>query len=97
MEGTEPRGSSALHAKQRKGVLRCADCDLPLLSSYAKYESATGWPSFHTPLPGALATKTNFKLILPRTEHHCARCEGHQRHVFGDGPAAGATETTAWR
>ena len=84
--GTEPPGSSALNAEKRKGVFHCAGCDLALFSSDAKYESGTGWPSFHTPLPGALGTKTDFKLILPRTEYHCARCTGHQGHVFDDGP-----------
>lgn len=85
-EGTEAPGSSALNAEKRKGAYHCAGCDLPLFSSDAKYESGTGWPSFHTPLPDALAMKTDFKLILPRTEYHCARCEGHQGHVFDDGP-----------
>ena len=85
-EGTEAPGSSALNAEKRKGAFHCAGCDLPLFSSDAKYESGTGWPSFHTPLPDALAMKTDFKLILPRTEYHCARCEGHQGHVFDDGP-----------
>jgi peptide-methionine (R)-S-oxide reductase len=85
-EGTEAPGSSALNAEKRKGAFHCAGCDLPLFSSDAKYESGTGWPSFHTPLPGALAMKTDFKMILPRTEYHCARCEGHQGHVFDDGP-----------
>ena len=85
-EGTEAPGSSALNAEKRKGTFHCAGCDLPLFLSDAKYESGTGWPSFHTPLPGALDTKTDFKLILPRTEYHCARCEGHQGHVFDDGP-----------
>lgn len=85
-EGTERAGSSPLNAEKRKGLFHCAGCDLPLFSSDAKYESGTGWPSFHTPLPGALGTKTDFKLILPRTEYHCARCEGHQGHVFDDGP-----------
>jgi hypothetical protein len=36
--------------------------------------------------PGAIGTKTDLKMILPRTEYHCARCEGHQGHVFDDGP-----------
>ncbi|WP_088280991.1 peptide-methionine (R)-S-oxide reductase MsrB [Ideonella sp. A 288] len=85
-EGTEAAGSSALNDEKREGVFHCAGCDLPLFSSNAKYESGTGWPSFHTPLPGALGTKTDYKLILPRTEYHCIRCEGHQGHVFNDGP-----------
>ena len=85
-EGTEPAGTSALNSEKRKGTFACAGCDLPLFSSDMKYESGTGWPSFFTALPGALATKTDFKLILPRTEYHCARCEGHQGHIFDDGP-----------
>ena len=85
-EGTEPPGSSALNAEKRRGVFRCAGCELPLFASEAKYESGTGWPSFHTPLVGALGTRTDFKMILPRTEYHCARCDGHQGHVFDDGP-----------
>jgi peptide-methionine (R)-S-oxide reductase len=86
-EGTEPPHSSALNAEKRKGTYHCAGCDLPLFSSDTKYESGTGWPSFFSYLPGAVATKTDFKLIWPRTEYHCARCEGHQGHVFDDGPA----------
>jgi peptide-methionine (R)-S-oxide reductase len=85
-EGTEAPGSSPLNAEKRKGTYHCVGCDLALFASDAKYESGTGWPSFHTPLPGALGTRTDFKLILPRTEYHCARCEGHQGHVFDDGP-----------
>jgi peptide-methionine (R)-S-oxide reductase len=85
-EGTERPGSSALNAEKRRGSYHCAGCELPLFSSDAKYESGTGWPSFHTALPGAVVTRTDFKLILPRTEYHCARCEGHQGHVFDDGP-----------
>jgi peptide-methionine (R)-S-oxide reductase len=86
-EGTERAGTSALNAEKRKGRFHCAGCDLPLFSSEAKYESGTGWPSFFATLPGAVGTKTDFKHIWPRTEYHCARCEGHQGHVFDDGPA----------
>jgi peptide-methionine (R)-S-oxide reductase len=85
-EGTERAGSSPPNAEKRKGIFACAGCELPLFQSQHKYESGTGWPSFHTPIDGALATKTDFKLVLPRTEYHCARCEGHQGHVFDDGP-----------
>ena len=86
-EDTERPGSSPLNAEKRRGTYHCAGCDLALFSSDAKYESGTGWPSFHTALPGALGTKTDYKLILPRTEYHCARCGGHQGHLFNDGPA----------
>ena len=85
-EGTERPGSSALNGEKRKGIYACAGCELPLFQSQNKYESGTGWPSFHTPIAGALGSKTDFKLVLPRTEYHCARCEGHQGHVFDDGP-----------
>ena len=84
--GTEAPGSSALNGEKRQGNFHCAGCDLRLFSSDAKYESGTGWPSFHTPLAGALGTRTDYKAILPRTEYHCVRCEGHQGHVFNDGP-----------
>ena len=85
-EGTEAPGSSALNHEKRRGIYQCAGCAWPLFASEAKYESGTGWPSFHTPLPGAIGTRRDFKLILPRTEYHCARCGGHQGHVFDDGP-----------
>ena len=56
-----------------------------------KYESGTGWPSFFDTIPDRVATRRDFKLILPRTEYHCARCGGHQGHVFDDGPAPRGT------
>ena len=85
-EGTERAGTSPLNAEKRKGRFHCAGCDLPLFASSAKYESGTGWPSFFDPLPGAVKTKRDYGLGLPRTEYHCARCGGHHGHVFNDGP-----------
>jgi peptide-methionine (R)-S-oxide reductase len=85
-EGTERPGSSPLNAEKRAGRYVCAACALPLFTSAMKFESGTGWPSFTTALPGAVETKTDFKLVLPRTEYHCARCGGHQGHIFEDGP-----------
>ncbi|MFO1224801.1 MAG: peptide-methionine (R)-S-oxide reductase MsrB [Burkholderiaceae bacterium] len=86
-EATERAGTSPLNNEKRAGRYLCAGCDLPLFESRHKFDSGTGWPSFHTAIAGALVTKTDFKLLLPRTEYHCARCEGHQGHVFDDGPA----------
>jgi peptide-methionine (R)-S-oxide reductase len=85
-EGTERAGTSPLNDEKRKGTFVCAGCDLELFRSDMKFDSGTGWPSFFTTLPGAVATKRDFKLFLPRTEYHCARCGGHQGHVFDDGP-----------
>lgn len=85
-EATEPPGSSPLNQEKREGTFVCAACHLPLFESGAKYESGTGWPSFYEPISGCVATKSDSKLILPRTEYHCARCGGHQGHVFKDGP-----------
>lgn len=85
-EGTERPGSSPLNAEKRAGTYHCAGCDLPLFSSTTKYESGTGWPSFFDTLPGAIQTRTDYKLFVPRTEYHCARCGGHHGHVFKDGP-----------
>ena len=85
-EGTERPFTSPLNAEKRAGNYLCAGCELPLFSSAGKFDSGTGWPSFFTTLPGAVETHTDYKLILPRTEYHCARCGGHQGHVFDDGP-----------
>jgi peptide-methionine (R)-S-oxide reductase len=85
-EDTEPPRSSPLDREKRKGTFVCAACMLPLFESAAKFDSGTGWPSFFQPIAGRVATKTDYKLILPRTEYHCARCGGHQGHVFEDGP-----------
>ncbi|MFW5926960.1 MAG: peptide-methionine (R)-S-oxide reductase MsrB [Wenzhouxiangella sp.] len=86
-EATERSGSSPLNEEKRDGTFICAGCFLPLFSSEHKYESGTGWPSFYQPIhPEHVGTKKDFRLIWPRTEYHCARCGGHQGHVFDDGP-----------
>ena len=84
--GTERAYTSPLNDEKRNGTFVCAGCGNELYSSAHKYDSGTGWPSFWQPLDGAIATKVDFKLILPRTEYHCSRCGGHQGHVFNDGP-----------
>lgn len=85
-EDTEYPGSSPLNDEYRDGIYLCAACYLPLFESKHKYSSGTGWPSFTQPIAGHVATKRDYKLILPRIEYHCARCGGHQGHVFKDGP-----------
>ncbi|MDQ6999648.1 MAG: peptide-methionine (R)-S-oxide reductase MsrB [Mariprofundus sp.] len=84
--GTERAFSSALNKEYGRGSYVCAGCDLPLFESDTKFDSGTGWPSFYAPIEGSVETKRDFMMILPRTEYHCARCGGHQGHVFNDGP-----------
>lgn len=86
-EGTERAFTSPLNAEKRTGTFVCASCGQPLFESITKFDSGTGWPSFFRPIEGAVETKTDFKMIVPRTEYHCTRCGGHQGHVFRDGPA----------
>jgi peptide-methionine (R)-S-oxide reductase len=85
-EDTETPFTSALNKEKRKGTFVCAGCNQRLFSSSTKYDSGTGWPSFWQPLAGGIGTKTDYKIGLPRTEVHCARCGGHLGHVFNDGP-----------
>ncbi len=85
-EGTERAHSSPLNSEKRKGIYHCAGCDLALFKSETKYDSKTGWPSFYDVIPGRVGTKVDYWIGYPRTEYHCARCDGHQGHVFKDGP-----------
>ena len=85
-EATERPYTSPLNDEHRAGTFLCRGCALPLFRSQTKFESGTGWPSFYAPIEGALGTKQDFAIGFPRTEYHCARCLGHQGHVFDDGP-----------
>lgn len=58
-----------------------------LFSSLDKYDSGTGWPSFTKPLePRNIKTKTDYKLLYPRTEVRSKNADSHLGHLFEDGP-----------
>jgi peptide-methionine (R)-S-oxide reductase len=60
----------------------------PLFSSLDKFDAHCGWPSFTQPLEGDnIKTRTDFKLIMPRTEVRSKNANSHLGHVFNDGPA----------
>ncbi len=87
-EATERAFTSPLLEEHREGTFICAACFLPLFASKDKFDSGTGWPSFTRCIPGHCGFKADHMLAFEeRTEYHCARCGGHQGHVFDDGPA----------
>ena len=85
---TEPAFSGALYRNKEKGSYHCGACGATLFSSQTKFESGSGWPSFHSP-----ENAENVELIddnshgMRRTEVRCAACQSHLGHVFDDGPA----------
>jgi peptide-methionine (R)-S-oxide reductase len=85
-EGTERAYTSTLNDEKREGNYYCVGCNSKLFSSKMKFDSGTGWPSFFESYSGAFETSTDFKLVYPRTEYHCAKCDGHHGHLFDDGP-----------
>ncbi len=86
-EGTERPFTSPLNDEHRRGTFNCAGCALPLFRSDWKYNSGTGWPSFYRAINENIGQKVDRMFGMTRTEYHCARCLGHQGHVFDDGPA----------
>ncbi len=84
--GTERPYTSALTDEHRSGVFACAGCRLPLFRSAWKFESHTGWPSFYRAIDANITTRVDRSAGMTRTEYRCARCLGHQGHLFNDGP-----------
>ena len=85
--GTERAFTSELNKEKREGTFVCAACELPLFASETKFNSGTGWPSFYQPLrEDHIISLRDNAYGMVRTEVRCARCDGHQGHVFNDGP-----------
>ena len=86
-KGTEPAFTGKYWDHHEPGVYHCAGCDAALFSSDTKFESGSGWPSFHSPLTNSCLLETkDFSYGMVRREVSCSRCGGHLGHVFEDGP-----------
>ena len=86
--GTEPAFSGIYCDAKTPGLYNCKCCDTPLFRSDTKYDSGSGWPSFHQPIaPEVVATREDNSLMMRRIEVLCAACDAHLGHVFPDGPA----------
>ena len=85
--GTERAFTGAYWDNHEDGVYYCAACGLELFNSDTKFESGSGWPSFHSP-----ASKESVVEVadnthgMVRIEVRCNRCGSHLGHVFNDGP-----------
>ncbi len=85
--GTEAAFCGTLLDNKMDGTYVCRLCGLPLFSSKHKFDSGTGWPSFFTPFDkDHLNEIEDTSYGMRRIEIRCARCGGHQGHVFPDGP-----------
>jgi len=87
-EGTERPFANEYWNNKQAGIYVDVVSGEPLFSSLDKYDSGTGWPSFTQPLePDNVATHTDRKLFMTRTEVRSKHGDSHLGHVFDDGPA----------
>jgi peptide-methionine (R)-S-oxide reductase len=86
-EGTEPPFRNAYWDEHRAGIYVDVVSGEPLFSSLDKFDSGTGWPSFTRPIdPAGVATHTDRRLLVSRTEVRSKQADSHLGHVFEDGP-----------
>ena len=86
-QGTDTAFSGTYYQIHQDGLLRCICCDNAVFRADTKFDSGTGWPSFWAPIAEEnVRTRSDFSLLVKRTEVHCTRCDAHLGHLFNDGP-----------
>ena len=87
-KGTERPFSGEYNGTKTPGVYHCAGCGEPLFDSDTKFDSGTGWPSFHQPVEdGRVVEEKDASMGMVRVEVLCGVCDSHLGHLFDDGPA----------
>lgn len=83
-KGTEMPYTGDLLNNKQEGTYVCRQCETPLYTSDAKFNSNCGWPSFDEEI-NENVTRVPDK-DGRRTEIICTNCGGHLGHVFlGEG------------
>jgi peptide-methionine (R)-S-oxide reductase len=86
-QGTDVAFSGTYYQIHTEGLFRCTCCDNAVFSADTKFDSGTGWPSFWAPIAEEnVRTRSDFSMLVKRTEVHCTRCDAHLGHLFNDGP-----------
>ena len=85
--GTERAFAGKYDNNKADGVYVCAGCGNALYDSEDKFDSGSGWPSFTQAIaPDRVSEHRDSSHGMTRVEVRCAKCDGHQGHVFPDGP-----------
>jgi peptide-methionine (R)-S-oxide reductase len=86
-QGTDVAFSGTYYEIHQDGLFRCICCNNAVFSAETKFDSGTGWPSFWAPIAEEnVGTRSDFSLLVERTEVHCSLCDAHLGHLFNDGP-----------
>lgn len=86
-EATEPAFNNQYWDNKQQGIYVDIVSGEPLFTSFDKFDSHCGWPSFTKPLHNESVTeKVDNHLFATRTEVRSQGADSHLGHVFEDGP-----------
>jgi peptide methionine sulfoxide reductase msrA/msrB len=84
--GTERAFTGSHLDEKRPGSFVDPITGAPLFRSDAKFDSGSGWPSFFSPVEGAITEHVDVSHGMRRVEVRSASSGIHLGHVFDDGP-----------